>query len=423
MMISWTTVWIALATIFIGAVAMNFSRPEKRLEKKVEHRYASKDPQFIREMSVLLGPGILQGNVITALNNGREIFPSMFSAIRAAKVSVCFETYIYWSGEVGRQMADLLADKARSGVPVHVLIDWMGSLKMDDELLKIVQDAGVQVHRYRPLSWYNLGRMNNRTHRKLLIVDGRVAFTGGVGIADQWNGDAATPDQWRDLHFKAEGPVALHFQAAFNDNWIKATGTVLNGVDYFPEIEPQGSSAAQLFLSSPAGGSESMHLMYLVAIAAATQSIDLQASYFVPDRLIIKALLTAIQRGVKIRITLPGKHIDSEAVRVASKAQWGSLLKAGVEIYEYQPTMMHSKLLIIDQYLVSVGSTNFDVRSFRLNDEASLNVYDVLFAEKMCQVFERDLEDCRPYTLERWLQRSFKERMKEAIVAPFTSQL
>ena len=422
-MLSWTTIWIAVGTIFVAAVVMNFSRPEKRLEKKVAHRYASTDPQFIREMSVLLGPSILEGNLVTVLNNGREIFPAMFNAICGAKVSVCFETYIYWLGEVGRQMADSLAAKAREGVPVHVLIDWMGSLKMDDELLQTVQSAGVEVHRYRPLHWYNLGRMNNRTHRKLLIVDGCIAFTGGVGIADQWNGNAATPEEWRDLHFKAEGPVALHFQAAFNDNWIKTTGTVLNGADYFPEVEAKGTSSAQLFLSSPVGGSESMHLMYLMAIAASSHTLDLQASYFVPDRLIIKVLLDAIQRGVRIRITLPGKHIDSEAVRLASKAQWGELLQAGAEIYEYQPTMIHSKLLIVDHFLVSVGSTNFDVRSFRLNDEASLNVYDPLFAKKMVQVFERDLKDCIRYSYEHWKNRSLGERIKEKLVLPIRSQL
>ena len=234
----------------------------------------------------------------------------------------------------------------------------------------------MRVERYRPLHWYNLGRMNNRTHRKLLVVDGRVAFTGGVGIADHWQGDAEDPDHWRDMHFRIEGPVVAQFQAAFNDNWIKTTGEVLERRRSFPAAGPRGGQDAHLFISSPAGGSDSMHLMYLMALAAAERTIDLAASYFVPDALIDEALLAARGRGVRVRILVPGPHIDSDVVRLASRARWGPLLQAGVEIYEYQPTMMHSKLLIVDGEMVSVGSTNFDIRSFRLNDEASLNVYD-----------------------------------------------
>ena len=276
---------------------------------------------------------------------------------------------------------------------------------------------------YRPLRWYNLGRLNNRTHRKLLVVDGKVGFTGGVGIADQWSGHAQDPDHWRDLHFRVEGPAVAQFQAAFNDNWIKTTGEVLNGEAYFPPLQPVGAMDAHLFIASPAGGSESMHLMYLMAIAAAEHSIDLQAAYFVPDELIMKALIAARHRGVRIRVLVPGKHIDSETVRLASKAHWGELLLADVEIHEYQPTMMHNKLLIVDGLMVSVGSTNFDVRSFRLNDEASLNVYDATFAARMTEVFEQDLKPSVRYTYERWEQRPYKEKFAERFILPVKSQL
>src|SRR5690606_31820210 len=238
---------------------------------------------------------------------------------------------------------------------------------------------------------YNLGRMNNRTHRKLLVVDGRIGFTGGVGIADQWTGHAQDPEHWRETHFSIEGPVVAQMQAAFNDNWIKTTGELLNGVDYFPGLAPAGDVDAHLFIASPAGGSESMHLMYLTSISAACHSIDLCAAYFVPDPLIASALLAARERGVRVRVLLPGKHIDSETVRHSSKASWGELLAGGVEIHEYQPTMIHVKLLVVDGELVSVGSTNFDIRSFRLNDEASLNIYDHGFADRMTAVFEDDL--------------------------------
>ena len=419
----WTIAVTALVTILLVTLAANFKTSEKALDRKIEHRYAVADPQFRREMGVLLGPGIIPGNSVSDLENGDEIFPAMLAAIRSAQRTITFETYIYWSGEIGREMADALEERARAGVKVKVLIDWAGSIKMEESLLQQMKDAGVDVHQYRPLKWYNLGRLNNRTHRKLLIIDGKVGFTGGVGIADLWMGHAQDPDHWRDLHFRIEGPVVAQMQAAFNDNWIKTTGVVLNGEDYFPPLERAGDMDAHMFVASPAGGSESMHLMYLMAIAAAEHSIDLQASYFVPDDLIIKALQAARHRGVRVRVNLPGKHIDSETVRLASKAHWGELLLAGVEIHEYQPTMMHNKLLIVDRLMTSVGSTNFDVRSFRLNDEASLNVYDPAFAERMTEVFEADLEPTIRYTYAMWKSRPAKEKLFEKFVLPLKSQL
>ena len=420
---TWIIVMTVLATAAAVVLAINFATPEKKLERRIEHHYAIADPQFLREMSVMLGPSVIGGNDVVAYNNGDEIFPAMLEAINAAEVSITFETYVYWSGEVGEKFAEALAERARAGVPVHVTIDWVGSVKMDQALLDLMEDAGVEVERYRPLHWYNLGRMNNRTHRKLLVVDGRIGFTGGVGIADEWAGNAQDPDHWRDMHFRIDGPVVAQFQAAFNDNWIKTTGKVLNGPVYFPPLEPAGDMKAHLFIASPAGGSESMHLMYLMAIAAAEHSIDLAASYFVPDELVMGALLQARQRGVHIRVLLPGPHIDSELVSITSKADWGPLLRAGVEIHEYQPTMFHNKLLIIDDELVSLGSTNFDIRSFRLNDEASLNVYDHDFATRMTAVFEQDLRQATPYTHEQWLARPWRERIAERVLLPIKSQL
>lgn len=422
-LVHWTILITAALTVLGVAIAMNFATPEKKLERKIEHRYAIADPQFRREMSVLLGPSIVAGNQVRDLQNGNEIFPAMLAAIRTAQKTIDFETYIYWSGDIGRQFAEVLSERAQAGVSVKVVIDWAGSIKMEDALLEQLREAGVEVRMYRPLKWYNLGRLNNRTHRKLLVVDGTVGFTGGVGIADQWEGHAQDPDHWRDVHFQIEGPVVAEIQAAFNDNWIKITGEVLNGGDYFPPLTPAGHMDAQMFIASPAGGSESMHLMYLMAIAAAGTSIDLEASYFVPDDLVLAALLAARKRGVRVRILLPGKHIDSETVRIASKAHWEPLLEAGVEIYEYQPTMMHNKVLIVDREMVSVGSTNFDPRSFRLNDEASLNVYDRAFAERMSAVFEEDLKATQRYTLEMWRGRPLKERFVEKVILPLRSQL
>ena len=410
-------------TIIVVVIAMNFATPEKKIERRLEHHYDVSDPQFRREMSVMLGPGILPGNRVTALNNGDEIFPSMLDAIRGAQKTLNFETYIYWSGGTGKEFADAFSERAKAGVKVNVLLDWVGSLKMEDALLERMKAAGVTVEKYRPLRWYNLGRLNNRTHRKLLVVDGRVGFTGGVGIADQWAGNAQDPDHWRDTHFKVEGPVVSQFQAAFNVNWIKATGRALNGEKYFPALADIDDMQAHMVIASPAGGSESMHLMYLMTIAAAKKTIDLHAAYFVPDPMIISALLEARSRGVRVRVILPGKHIDSEAVRLASKADWGSLLLGGVEIHEYQPTMMHNKILIVDGEMVSVGSTNFDVRSFRLNDEASMNIYDHGFASEMTAVFERDLASSVRYSHAMWKDRPLREKLFEKFVLPIRSQL
>ena len=419
----WTIVITALLTTLAVVIALNFVTPSKQLERKIEHRYAVSDPQFRREMGVLLGPSILPGNHVTDLENGDEIFPAMLAAIRGAKKTITFETYIYWSGEVGRKFADALSERARSGVKVNVTIDWVGSVSMDEVQLKEMEDAGVQVQRYRPLHWYNLARMNNRTHRKLLVVDGTVGFTGGVGIGDPWQGRAQDPDHWRDMHFRVEGPAVAQFQAAFNDNWIKTSGQILNGSDYFPPQQRAGDMDAHLFISSPAGGAESMHLMYLMAIAAAEHSIDLDAAYFIPDELITKALVAARHRGVRIRVVTPGKNTDSDAARMASKAGWGPLLMAGVEIYEYEPTMFHNKMLIVERELVSVGSTNFDLRSFQLNDEASLNVYDQAFAGRMTKVFEDDLVPTKRYTYESWKHRPWKEKFAEKFIVPLKSQL
>lgn len=411
------------AVLLLVVILVNFATPEKRRERNVEHQFAASDPQFRREMSVLLGPALVSGNRVVDLQNGDAIFADMLQAIRAANQTICFETYIYWSGDIGKKFAEALCARAASGVKVNVLIDWLGSLKMEGALLAQMEGVGVVVHRYRPLRWYHLGRMNNRTHRKLLIVDGKVAFTGGVGIADLWSGNAQDDQHWRDMHFRIEGPVVAQCQAAFNDNWIKSTGRVLNGPQYFPALDVVGDKDAHLFISSPAGGSESMHLMYLMTIAAAAKTIDLQASYFVPDPLMIEALILASKRGVQIRIVVPGRHIDSDIVRSASRALWGDLLQAGVQLFEYQPTMMHNKLLIVDQEIVSVGSTNFDARSFRLNDEASLNVYDKGLALALTQVFDADLQKTVEQTYETWQKRPVTEKLKEKIAALVKSQL
>ena len=410
-------------TLIAVLVAVNFMTSEKKIRQKVERLYSVEDAQFMRVMGTLLGPPVLGGNSYHVLLNGDEIFPALLAAIAGAKQTINFETYIYWSGAIGKRVADALAGRAKAGVEVNVLLDWVGSQKMDAALLEELQAAGVGVKKFHPPHWSHLGQLNNRTHRKLLVVDGTIGFTGGVGIAEEWTGDAQDADHWRDTHFEVRGPVVAQMQSVFLDNWIKATGKVLHGPEYFPEIVPTGDGSAQVFSNSPSGGTESMELMYLLSITGAQRSIRLSSSYFVPDELALRAMTDALERGVGLQIITPGAHIDSETVRGASKARWGRLLAAGAEIYEYQPTMYHCKVMIVDEFMVSVGSTNFDPRSFSLNDEANLNIYDKRFATAQVAIFEGDLKRSHRVTSAQWEARPWREKLAERVASLIGSQL
>jgi cardiolipin synthase len=415
-MIIVTSVALTLLAVFF---VMNLMPGEKRIGEQLSREYSTADEQFTRSLGVLLGPPIVGGNQVEVLLNGDRIFPSMLAAIRSAQKTITFETYIYWSETIGQEFAEALAERARAGVKVHVMLDFIGSVKMEQAVLDKMKQAGVEVQRYHKPVWWKFTRLNNRTHRKLLIVDGKVGFTGGVGIADQWRGNAQDEKHWRDTHFRVEGPVVGQMQAVFNDNWTKATGAVLDGGDYFPKLEPRGHMQAQMFSSSPTGGSESMHLMYLMAITAARKEILLSSSYFVPEDLTINALVDAARRGVRIRIITPGKDIDSDTVRLASRARWGPLLHAGIQIAEFLPTMFHVKCLVVDGLLVSVGSTNFDNRSFRINDEANLNILDRDFAAEQARIFDADWARSRPVSFSQWANRPLRERA----LAPFANLL
>jgi len=413
----------AMATLAVVLLVQNWAGAEKRIEQQLPRLYESDDDEFRRSLSSLLGPQIVEGNKVETLLNGAQIFPSMLAAIRAARTTITFETYIYWSGSIGRDFVDALVERARAGVRVHVLLDWVGSLKMDQGLVDEMKLAGIQLERFHEPHWTNLNKLNNRTHRKLLVVDGRIGYTGGVGIADQWRGQARNPEEWRDSHFRVEGPVVAQMQSVFLDNWMRATGALLHGDAYFPALKPAGDLSAQMFSSSPSGGSESMQLMYHLAITAARSSIELANSYFVPDEMTLRILVEAARRGVKVRVIVPSGHIDSETVRKASRASWGPMLQAGIEIAEYQPTMFHVKTLVVDGAFSSVGSTNFDNRSFRLNDEANLNVLSREFGAAQQVVFNQDWVLARRITLAEWQARPWSERLLERLASLLHSQL
>ncbi|MBA3893085.1 MAG: cardiolipin synthase B [Gemmatimonadales bacterium] len=415
----------AAAAITLGAVLLyaNLTTPDQPVEHPIAHRYDTRHPQFLHTMAHLLGAPVVPGNRVTTLLNGDQAFPAMLEAIRSAQHSITLEAYIFWPGTVGTMFAEALAERARAGVATHLILDGVGSQKLDEELIERMRQAGVQVVKFRPIHWYTLDRVNHRTHRKLLVVDGRVGFTGGLGIADLYLGHAQDADHWRDGQFRAEGPVVGQLQAAFLDNWIESGEALLHGLDYFPPLDSAGGALAQAIHSSPGDGTENLRLMYHLAIASASRSILIGNPYFVPNTLAVEMLVEARRRGVRVEIIVPGPITDAGLVRRASRAKWGPLLEAGVRIYEYQPTMYHNKVIVVDDYWVSVGSTNFDNRSFRLNDEANLNVFDEAFARAQAAIFAQDRARAREVTLEEWRGRPLTERIEERVAWVLRRQL
>jgi len=419
-----TAIGLAIAVTALATfVVMNVMSGAKVIDHQVELDYGVRDPQFARALGSLLGPSVLPGNEVVALQNGVEIFPPMLAAIRSAERSITFETYIYWSGEIGREFSEAISERARAGVPVQVLIDWAGSGKMDESLLDSMRAAGVQIEKYHPIDWYAVDRVNNRTHRKILVIDGKIGFTGGVGIADQWLGDADSPDHWRDAHFRLRGPAAAQMQSAFMENWLELRPEVLHDERYFPPLEPVGNVQAQVFSSSSDSSSGKMRLLYLLAIAAARDTIHIASSYFVPDDLSVATLVAAAERGVRVEILLPGPFMDVKIVQKASRSRWGELLEAKIAIHEYQPTMLHTKVVIVDSHFLSVGSTNLDDRSFRLNDETNLNLLDDELAREQVAVFQEDLRASHRVSLEEWQGRPAQEKFSEWMAGLLRRQL
>ena len=412
----------ACGGVLLALLVANLGIGDKQIDTGINPLHQTSDPQFVRTMGVLLGPDLISGNAVQELINGDQIFSSMLLAMRSARRSITLETYIFFSGSIAREFVDVLSERARSGVKVLVLLDWIGG-QLDDGQIERMRRSGVEVRRYRAPRWNNLHMLNNRTHRKLLVVDGAIGFTGGVGIADKWRGNALGPSQWRDTHFRVTGPVVGQMQATFADNWLEATGEVLHGPDYLPALPAANGVLAQMYSASPGGGARSMQLLYLLSIAAARKTIDISASYFVPDEAAIAELVAARKRGVRVRIILPGEHIDWDFVRRASRAHWGPLLNAGVQISEYQPTMYHVKMMIVDELWVTVGSTNFDARSFAINDEANLDVYDAAFARRQTTVFEQDLQQSRRITLADWQERPWHDKALDFAASLIGSQL
>jgi cardiolipin synthase A/B len=413
----------AIAIVLALFVLVVWMRARPAFRHSFDKVPAVADPQFARTLQALMGAPLAEGNDIRELANGDEIFPAMLEAIRGAKRTICFESYIYWSGETGAAFAEALAERARAGVKVHLLMDWMGSFRVEEESLEPMRAAGVDIAKYNPPGFWTLLDINNRTHRKLLIIDGKIGFTGGVGIADKWSGRGDSPEHWRDEHFRIEGPTVAQMQATFMDNWVELRADIHDDDAYFPELLPVGGLKAQLIHSAPNGGSLKIRLMYGLFVGGARKTLRIANAYFVPEDAALDELVLAARRGVKVELIVPGEITDSQWIRRASRAKWGKLLEAGVEIYEFQPTMFHCKVMIVDDLWVSVGSTNFDNRSFRINDEANLNIEDEAFAGKQVLRFEEDKGKARRFTLEAWRARSTFDNAADSVAEVIDTQL
>jgi cardiolipin synthase A/B len=410
-----------------GVTGCSYLPSDKKIRHSIRPEYSVNAPEFRNSLSHLLGARMVGGNRIRILLNGDETFGAMLEAIRGAKESITIEQFIWSSGQVSSQFIEALTERARAGVQIHIVVDALGSVRFQQSDVNRLTDAGAKVKRFNPPIVFNLSLpfkllgINHRTHRKLMVVDGRVGFIGGVCLSDRWAGNGE-PLQWRDTHFRVEGPVVAQIQAVFARNWLQARSEILHGADYFPELPNVGTNLAQAFASGPKEGAEQARLAYLLSMAAARKSIRLSHAYFVPGNLAIETLVKARQRGVKVEVIIPGKS-DSFAVSRAGRARLGKLIEAGVEFFEYQPTLYHCKIMIVDDIWASVGSVNFDEKSFRHNDEANLNVFDAEFAARLTETFEADKRQCRRYTLEDYRKRSLCSKLTDFLIGRFHSEL
>jgi len=407
----------SLATLF---VSRNFFPAEKKVRSRIAADYEPGDGAFIRTMGNVLGPPLLEGNDVTPLQNGDEIFPAMLEAIRSAERTITFENFLFSEGEISDAFAEALAERARAGVKVHFLQDAMGSNAVRGRAVKLLKRSGVQVEIYR---FVHFATVNFRTHRKILVIDGKLGFIGGAGISDDWKGDGRTKGLWRDTHYRVEGPAVAQLQQAFIDNWLQTRTELLHGDLYFPKLEKAGELTCQVFKSSAGEGSDCARLLVLVSIAAARKSIRIANAYFVPDDLCRRTLVEALQRGVQVEIITPGSDFDAPIVRAVGKTRWKPLLEAGARFYEYEPARFHCKYLLVDDCWASVGSANLDNRSLSLNEEANLNVLDKKWVQAHAKIFEEDKSYSREVTLRDWRRRPLPEKIKGRLASIFRQQM
>ena len=423
-------VWAVLGGVIVAVLAlftyMTFmiNANANRQDRVDSAPPISADPTaFLRAFHGACGERPSAGNHVEIFQNGDEIFPAMVAAIRRSRETVHFSTYVYWAGSVPDQFADLFCETAQRGITVRIVLDSEGSDPMSPALIKRMRAAGCHVVLYGRARWFTWMRYNRRSHRRLLIVDGTVGFTGGVGIADEWSGHAQSPKHWRDTHARMTGPVVSSLQAAFADNWNQCTDALLLNARDYPVPVVSGDMQACAVVSNPANGSSAAQRAMASCVAGATDSLHITNAYFVPTPAFVQTLCKASDRGVDVKIIVPGPYHDMPVVRHASWHVWPTLLARGVQIYEYQPTMIHCKTLTVDGSVSLVGSINFDPRSFALNAECAVAVADATLAKEMERVFADDLEHCVRIDLATVNARGAFARVRDAVSYWIRAQL
>jgi cardiolipin synthase A/B len=401
----------------MALVSYLIAPPAAPLRFGLDHEFSIDSPEFVGTVAGASGSPFLDGNTLELLNNGDAFYPRMLAAIEAAEHSITIEAYIYWAGEIGAVFAEALAKRAQAGCRIKILLDAIGSASIGSAILDVLEAGGCQVAWYNPIRWYTLGRFNNRTHRKSLIIDGHIAFTGGAGIADHWRGNARGPDEWRDMQIRLEGPAVVPLQTGFTHNWQQTTGELLSGDAYYPLVDHRGPLAVQTLLSSPETGASNVRTMYYLSIVCARESIYIANPYFVPDPVAIETLIEAKQRGVDVRIMVSGIPNDNWLARHNSVRLFGRLLAAGIEIQEFNRTMLHHKTLVVDGRWVTLGTANFDNRSFAHNEESNVCFLDRALAEQLHASFRDDLKGCQRVTIDRWRRRGGWARAQEIVAA------
>jgi len=410
-------IFSALSAFFVASCS-----PGTRIAHKqpIQRNITPNSPKFKQTLTQTVKAPWREGNQVTTLINGDAFYPAMLDAIHSASKSITFETYAFVEGTMAQRFIIAFCKKAKEGVKVHLILDSIGAIDMGSHYVKQLENAGVELHFYHPYSILNPLKYNTRDHRKIMVVDGKTGFIGGCGIADAWMGDAQDNKHWRENHYQVTGPIVADLQRAFLDNWIATGGSELSGSDYFPHVSQQGSLTTQLFTSSPKNKLYTVPHLYRQLIASAQKSIVIENSYFIPDHAILKEIIAARKRGVSVDLIVPGEHTDAWAVRSLAHGYHSKLLRAGVRIYEYQRTMMHCKVMVIDDTFTTIGSANFDPRSLYINDEANLNVLDQTFAKEQLQHIENDKKHSKRLTKtpSRWNPLTLPKRVIAQILAP-----
>jgi cardiolipin synthase len=419
---------VAVVAIVVLVVLLSLVLFEPGLPYVVRARLAEPgSPEFPALLSALVDTPLRAHSAVTLLSGAGEFYEAELKAIAEARHSVHLEAYIFHDSGIARRFLAALTECARRGVRVRLVIDAWGSMRLPYRYFSSLRDAGGEVRWYQPFRWRTFKRYNNRTHRELIVIDGRLAFIGGAGIAAWWTDGAGGGPPWRDTMVRVEGAIATAVQACFMENWLESSGEVLADRSDFPlaarDLEREGEARGLVVISTPSAGlATRAHILFQLLLAASRKSVHIQSPYFVPDRGLVRELTAAAKRGVRIRIVVPGRHNNHPIARLASRRRYGALLKAGIEIHEYQPGMIHSKLLVVDEAWVVTGSTNFDNRSFGLNDEVNLAVQDPPLAVRAMAQFAADLRSCKPVSLEDWQRRSLGERVLAALGAVIERQ-